>query len=534
MRMSIRLKLQVITGLLLAGTGLVFISVAHLAQRRAVLEGIDRTLLTAAHLAEQVPGPHYHDGIVDATSVSPAEYRRIVATNNRLCRELDLQYLWSVLVVNGRIVFTTATSPSKDIEKGDQAGFFEVHRDPHAFDRAFGTMQPDFSSFKNEWGYGRMVLVPAVDARGRKYAFGASVDIDNLKLALRQSLVQAILIGTAIIAAGLLISAFLARSFAKPIIRLKYIAEQIAAGKPVDGPVVGGSLEMRSLGESIAHMNASIHNTICALEVEVAERKAAEAELAEHRDKLEAIVRRRTAALQRSNEDLQQFAYIASHDLQEPLRTVKSFVQLLAKRYSEKLDAEAQEFIDYAVDGVARMEQLIAALLTYSRVDTKGHPFSEADAEQILEEALSNLTAAIQESHATISHDHLPKLLCDQAQLVQVFQNLIGNSLKFRGDEPPRVHIAAVREDDNWRFAFRDNGIGIDPEYQQRIFMIFQRLHTRKAYPGTGIGLAYCRKVIERHGGRIWVESKEGEGATFHFTLPVEPIMPQSPETDVF
>lgn len=200
---------------------------------------------------------------------------------------------------------------------------------------------------------------------------------------------------------------------------------------------------------------------------------------------------------------------------------VASYTQLLAKRYHGKLDADADEFIGYAVDGATRMQRLIKDLLAYSRVTTKGQVFERVDCKELLEEALSNLQLAVEESRAVVTQGALPIVMADGAQLGQLLQNLIGNSIKFRSEEAPWVHVSAERRNNEWLFSVRDNGIGIDPQYAERIFIIFQRLHDREEYPGTGIGLAVCKKIVERHGGRIWMKSQLGKGATFYFTLPV-------------
>lgn len=304
---------------------------------------------------------------------------------------------------------------------------------------------------------------------------------------------------------------------------------------------------------------------------DITKRKRAEEELMRYRDHLECLVEERTTELTRTNEQLQQevlerkqteakleetvaelarsnveleqFAYVASHDLQEPLRMVASYMQLLAERYKGKLDASADEFIGYAVDGANRMKALLDDLLTYSRVGTRGMSLESTDCLAVLEDVLANLQVAIKESGAVITHDVLPTIMADASQFVQLFQNLVSNAIKFRSKEPPRLHISAksiaeggrrkaglkseIRNlkseiKDGWLFSVRDNGIGIEPEYAERIFQIFQRLHTRTEYSGTGVGLAICKKIVERHGGHIWVESEPGRGSTFYFTMPIK------------
>jgi len=223
--------------------------------------------------------------------------------------------------------------------------------------------------------------------------------------------------------------------------------------------------------------------------------------------------------LARSNRDLEQFAYIASHDLQEPLRIVAGYLQLLERRYKDRLDADANDFINFAVDGAARMQTLINDLLAYSRVGTKGSTAAPVNCEEVLARALGNLRTGIEESGARITHDPLPTVSGDGAQLTQVFQNLIGNAIKFHGDKTPEIHVSAAHEDGRWKFSVRDNGIGIDPQYGDRIFILFQRLHTRDKYPGTGIGLVICKRIVERHGGKIWFQPRPGGGTTFYFTI---------------
>ena len=246
---------------------------------------------------------------------------------------------------------------------------------------------------------------------------------------------------------------------------------------------------------------------------------ASQAALAIHNSQIYEGEAQLAANLARSNKELEQFAYVASHDLQEPLRMITGYTNLLSKRYKGKLDDDADEFIGYAVDGANRLRVLINDLLTYSRVDTQGKIFAPTDCELILGQALVGLQGVIQESAAKVTHDPLPTVMGDDVQLGQLFQNLIGNALKYRNGNAPAVHIGCQRRDNDWLLSIRDNGIGIDPRFAEKIFVIFQRLHKREQYPGTGIGLAVCKRIVERHGGKIWVESAPGKGSTFYFTL---------------
>jgi light-regulated signal transduction histidine kinase (bacteriophytochrome) len=226
--------------------------------------------------------------------------------------------------------------------------------------------------------------------------------------------------------------------------------------------------------------------------------------------------------LERSNADLEQFAYVASHDLQEPLRNVASCVQLLGKKYKGKFDTDADQLLSYAAESSIRMKALIVALLAYSRISTRGNPFRPTSCEEVLKQTLEQMKPSIEEAGARITHDQLPIVVGDFTQLSQVFQNLVGNAIKFRREEPLRVHVSAVMRDSEWVFSVKDNGIGIEARHLSRIFVIFQRLHKREEYEGTGMGLAIVKKIIERHQGTVWVESEPQEGTTFYFTIPAK------------
>jgi signal transduction histidine kinase len=299
------------------------------------------------------------------------------------------------------------------------------------------------------------------------------------------------------------------------LIPLGLIYTDLLQGRPDETPVLVGftaalfvlvTFRMAGLMGSIAGQRA-------ALQREVAVREGAEARL-----------RAQTADLARSNGELEQFAYVASHDLQEPLRMVGSYVGLLKRRYQGKLDTDADEFIEYAVDGVTRMQGLINDLLAYSRTGREARPTALHDAGSALDKALANLQASIQSSGATVSHGPLPSVAVSPLQLTQLFQNLVGNAIKFCRHGTPEVRVGAELNGGEWQFFVRDNGIGIEPQYRERIFQIFQRLHKRGEFPGTGIGLAICKKIVEGAGGRIWVESEPGTGSTFYFTFPHERV----------
>ncbi len=241
------------------------------------------------------------------------------------------------------------------------------------------------------------------------------------------------------------------------------------------------------------------------------------------RKKAEENLKLKLEELRRSNEELEQFAYVSSHDLQEPLRMISSYLQLLQRRYEGNIDERADKYIHYAVEGAFRLQNLINDLLEFSRVTTRAKEPELTDCEFVLNHILSNLEVFTEENDATVSHSSLPEVMADSTQLAQVFQNLIINGIKFHSDEAPKIHISAEKKASEWVFLVKDNGIGIDPQYSEKIFEVFKRLHGKEEYPGTGIGLAVCKKIVERHGGRIWVESELGKGSTFYFTLPVNP-----------
>jgi signal transduction histidine kinase len=369
----------------------------------------------------------------------------------------------------------------------------------------------------------KLIITP-IEIGNERWSLIMVLSLKQIEEAKKAIIKENIWWGSIIFFLGMLVSFWFARGMAKPIQQLAEGTKEIAKGNLDFRIKEGGLDEIGNLARSFNKMTENLKKTTTSRDLlakEMAERKRAEEELKGY-----------AAELERSNQELEQFAYIASHDLQEPLRMVASYTQLLAQRYRGKLDSDADEFIAYAVDGATRMQGLINDLLTYSRIGTSGKDFEPTDCEAVFDRTLDNLQRAVEESGAKITHDPLPTVMADDMQLGQLFQNLIGNAIKFRSEEHPSIHVSCERIEESaignrqsamnkgWVFSVRDNGIGIDPEFTGRIFIIFQRLHKRGEYTGTGIGLAVCKKIVERHGGQIWVESDPGKGSTFYFTIP--------------
>ena len=321
-----------------------------------------------------------------------------------------------------------------------------------------------------------------------------------------QKLTKKVIVWTTILMMSIfLINLYLLeKSVVNPLRRISEGAQIVGDGNLGYSVDANSSDEVGQLAAAFNKMSRNLKKTHDSLEMEIRERKHTEQELL------------------RSNAELQQFAYVASHDLQEPLRNVANCVQILKEEYRNKLDADADQLIHYAVDSVVRMKALISDLLLFSRVGTRSQQFEETNCEEVLEETLTSMRSSIAETGAVITHDPLPTIPADGTQLLQVFQNLVANAIKFRRDEPPKVHISAVKNGSEWVFSLKDNGIGIESRHFERILVIFQRLHNRTEYDGSGMGLAIVKKIVERHQGKVWVESEVGVGSTFYFTIPNE------------
>jgi signal transduction histidine kinase len=373
--------------------------------------------------------------------------------------------------------------------------------------------------------HGRGAVDPAEVQRGKQIFDGVRAKYDAYvnallerraealaRLKTRTNAMVGLMIGLAAAAAvaGVGLAVALRRWVTRPLAELGAEARTVRSGDLDHAVGVAGPPEIEALAHDVDAMRVGLVQQLA--EVEQAR---TDLELAGER------LRMQTEELQRSNRDLEQFAYVASHDLQEPLRKVASFCQLLERRYKGQLDERADQYIDFAVDGAKRMQQLINDLLAFSRVGRLSTSVGSVDLDASLASALRNLATSVEESGAQVTSDPLPTIEGDATLLTQLLQNLVGNAIKFRGDEPPKIHVSARRvDDDEWELACSDNGIGIEPQYAERIFVIFQRLHPRDEYAGTGIGLAMCKKIVEYHGGRIWLDPGSSTGTTIRWTLP--------------
>ena len=364
-----------------------------------------------------------------------------------------------------------------------------------------------YQDYRGIYVYGAYDYLPDLEI-----ALITEIDEDEFLAPIRKMQQTIFCIGLLMVVLSLAASWAAAKALLFPLNRLVTAVSHIDAEHLVFKEKFSGRNEISKLAETFSALTDRLQQTLVSrdlLQQEVEMRRDAE-------EQLKGTMKQLT----RSNQELEQFAYVASHDLQEPLRMVASYVQLLAERYKDQLDDKAQKFIDYAVDGAMRMQILIQDLLSFSRVTTKGLSFALVDCNKVLQHVLLNHQVTLRNSGAEITYDPLPQVQGDAMQIAQVFQNLIGNAIKFCANVPPKIHVSAEELGDQWRISVQDNGIGIDPKYAEKIFIIFQRLHTREEYPGTGIGLALCKRIVERHGGEIGFQSETGKGTRFYFTLP--------------
>ncbi|MBF0254087.1 MAG: hypothetical protein HQL11_03045 [Candidatus Omnitrophica bacterium] len=497
--MKFKYRIMAIMTTLIAVTSAVYIAYIFQSQRTLLLRGIDERLFEAAEFARRVLPADYHDRIMDASSVTPEAFEKTVRFYNEICDRLGLQYLWSVLFIDGDVRFTSATSPGKKPKHEGHAGFFEKHTDPHSFGRAARTMKPDYSTFHNKWGHGRMVLLPALDSQGRVYIFGASMDLAAVDEQLREILWSSTEFALLMILITVLSALGVAHWISSPVTRLKIFAENIADGRWESDLPAKSVPEMDSLTLSIRSMRDTIREKMRELE-------------------------EKNALLVKVNTELDQFVYTVSHDLRTPVRAVSAFADFMKRDSWEKMDDTARAHLEKIMEGAVRLNGLIDDLLDLSRISRVKNPYNRVRMEDLVREALGRLEYEISRSKAQVHvRPDLGEAECDAVKITQVLVNLIGNALKFvprEGERAPVIEVGRKDSAGETRYFVKDNGIGIEPKFFERIFQMFVRLHPSGTYEGSGAGLSIVKRVIEDHGGRIWVESAAGEGATFFFTLP--------------
>lgn len=410
----------------------------------------------------------------------------------------------NLITEDGKLIYSTR--PFRFLEDITGEKFFEKLKKSPGFFTAVEGGKNKLFSYAHSRGYRDLKKMP--------WILILEHDVNEVMAPVFSLRNRVIVFSAGLILFGIIIALFISRLISKPLEKLTRGAEIIGKGNLDHKIAINRRDEIGDLSTAFNEMTENLKEVTTSrdeLEEEIIRRK-----------KIEKKLKRTLKELARSNRELEQFAYVASHDLQEPLRMISSFTQLLEERYGNKLDEDAREFVEYIVDGANRMQQLIQDLLVYSRVTTRGKEFTETDANSALGEARANLNKAIEDSNAVVRNDELPTVMADRMQLVRLFQNLIKNAIEFSGDSAPNIYISAREKGNEWIFSVKDNGIGIEPEYREKIFKIFQQLRDVDKIHGTGIGLSICRRIVERHGGKIWVESEPGEGSTFYFTIPVK------------
>jgi len=494
----------------------IFSAIAYREQKKTLLKGIDEKLYVAAVMLKGALGVDYHDNL-SKDSFTKADYDRIIVDrNNRLCRELELQYLWSCMVVDGDIVFTTSTSPGKDVTKDDHATFFAVHRDPHAFDGVFGTMQPNYSSFHNEWGHGRMVLVPYVDKNGRAYCFGASMGINEVDAILRSAILNYFLFSLVVLLGGFVVSSVIANSFVRPMVTLTKVTKEIAHGKLDQRAEAGGSREVQSLSESINFMSSAIQDKITALE-------EGESKLRDLSKDLEKKVQERTKELRTMQEKLirteklaviGKFAGSIAHELRNPLNAIKASAFFIKTKLAQLHDDKVTKHLALIDEEIVASNKIITDILSFARV--KEPCLKEENINDLLRESLTKLNVPKGIEVISELDDTIPLVSVDALQLIQVFNNVILNAMDAM-PQGGKLTISSFVHEDFVVADFQDTGGGISEE---NLGKIFEPLFSTKA-KGTGLGLSTCRSIMEIHAGSIDVESTLGKGTKIMIRLPL-------------
>jgi signal transduction histidine kinase len=570
--MKIKYFILILMSLLTIISSLIFTFVIYDTNSKALLKGLDDKLVTASNFTRALAGEDFHDNIIDENSVSKEDYIKIVDTYNKLCAELGLEYVWSLLVIDDKTVFTSGTSTSKDITKGDYAPFFKQHDNPELYTETFKTMTPSFQINDDKWGRIRVVLVPFKDKLGRPYLFGASVKTTAVDEMVQKTLAKSIFIGAAIVILGVFFSLAVARQISKPIEEVTVIARLIADGKLEQKSSERGSFETKSLANSINAMSNSIKIQIDQLlgteqqlrasnqqliaseqQLKASEQQlkannqqltASDQQLRASNQQLEAREREQKKLLKAisiKNKELESIVYISSHDLRSPLVNIQGFSgelgtsceTLLSLMGNESepssrdemetiLKDEIPESLGFIASSTLKMKTLLDALLQMSRVGASEPEMTSVNMNELIEDIRGTIGFQIKQNDASLVVEELPNCIADAKLLNQVFTNLIDNALKYR--EPSRktvIEISGQIKDGLAVYCVKDNGMGIKKDYQKKIFEVFHRLNPESDIDGEGIGLAIVSRIIERMDGEIRVESEADTGTEFFISLPV-------------
>jgi signal transduction histidine kinase len=503
---------------------IVFSVYAYERERAVFLSGVDKKLYAATIMYREILGEHYHDEL-NANSFSAEDYDRIVVDRaNKLCDQLGLQYIWSNMIVDGNIVFTSSVSPSHDVTKKDHAKFFDVHNDPHAFDVVFKTMKPDYSSFENEWGHGRMVLTPFVDENGRPYVFGASISVAEVDAFLWRILQYDIYVAAI---AFLLLSIFSILVFftlSKPIVKLTESIELVARGNlevEIDSNLQNKRDEIGELARQFNKMTLSLKKTRLALNKSIAE--------------LDKRVKERTAELSDANKQLRSldamkddFLNVTTHELKTPLIPIKAQSQLLLSGDFGELNAEQKKSLEMIYRNEERLSQLASDVLDITKIQSQKLKLlpEKTRLQDIIKTVLEDFSPLSKEKKQMLVSDvsALPALMIDSRRIVQVLGNLLSNAVKFT-PEGGEIKVVAKVDRKNIVVSISDSGIGIDEKDMGKLFVPFSQIDASitKKHGGTGLGLAICKGIVEAHGGKIWAESAGlGQGSVFSFSLPIK------------
>lgn len=454
-----------------------------------LFEGIDGKLYVAANLVEHILPVGYHDQIVDKSSVSMEDYLGIVDTYNEHCVELELEYIWSLMKVDGTVVFTSGTSTSKDVANGDHALFFDVHSKPEAYEEVFRTMEPQYKDNVDKWGHIRAVLVPFYDAHGRPCLYGASMKVSEVEALAYRNMLDTVLTGLIVIALALILAALWARTLSKPIVQLTALAKQISKGELGKTMVPSGCAEINSLAESVNQMSGSLKVMVDDLE--------------------------------QKNVELEGFIYSLSHDLKTPVVTMTSLMGLI-RSYQDKHEFEqAATYLDKAEQAGQNMQVLLNDVLELARVGRVEAPFTNLSIASVITQALEISTDRLANVSVEIEvSSPLPLVHADAISLDQVLGNLLDNCIQYASSEREnKIIIGAELQDEQVLVSIEDNGIGIEEQYAERVFNLFEQLNPKR--DGVGIGLTFARRIIENHQGSIWIEpATKLQGARCCFTLP--------------